>query len=91
MMSTKNKSGACIIALALCAALAAPLWGQGRRQRNNPGQGANAPLQILKQELNKAGAVVLDSDQEAALGIQVVSILHSDQIARIQEELRNVF
>jgi hypothetical protein len=60
-MNRKHKPYACMIVLALCATLATTVWGQGR------GQGGSAPLQVLKQELTKAGATALDANQESAV------------------------
>ena len=50
-----------MVSAALCITLATDVWGQMRRR------GANAPLQLLRQQLNKAGAAALDSNQETAL------------------------
>jgi hypothetical protein len=75
IMNRKHKVYACIIALAICAALAATVWGQGR------GQGGNAPLQPLKQALTKVGAAALDSTQEAALQTAITSFRNANRPA----------
>ena len=64
-----------MVALALCVLLATTVWGQGRGQR------ANAPLQVLKQELAKAGATALDSNQESALQSAITNFREANRPA----------
>jgi hypothetical protein len=74
-MDRKHKLYAYMVALALCVTLATAVWGQGR------GQGVNAPLQVLKQELTKAGATALDSNQESALQSAITNFRNANRPA----------
>jgi len=78
-MNRKYISGAFVLALALCVTVATTVWGQGRGPRNNPGQRADAPLQLLKQALNKAGAAALDSGQEEALRSSIMAFRNANR------------
>ena len=61
-MDGKKLLGVCALAMALCALVTIPSWGQGSGQANSAG-----PLGFLKAALNKAGATALDSTQESKL------------------------
>ena len=72
-MNRKQAVKACLIMMVIGAALGATVIGQGR------GQGANAPLQMLKQEITKAGATALDSTQESAIQAAIANFRNANQ------------
>ncbi len=83
-MTRKHKTAMWVVAFALSATLLPTIWGQGRGQRNGPGPRAGEALQMLDQQLTKAGAATLDPNQRAAL--QLATTTFRDSIRQIASD-----